>query len=384
MTKAITGKVAIVSNVLSQYRVPCFTKLQQHLHGHINYYFLADKMEHRNMVLSLKKTEINGLWLKGWTWHSPPQDDRHLNNILPIVEGNHDIIVLGGWDEPSYLLLWLWGVLLRKKILFWIESTFADDRRQGLKETYKKVLLSKAPGCIVPGKQSYEYCRILGMPEKRIYIAPNATDRDFFRNQADQLLPRREGIRRELGFSGVVILFVGRLVEEYKNISYLIRCFQRLSQSEDELSLALVGHGPDREKYEEMVKNKNISGVRFLGEMSHGQLCRVYAASDIMVLPSRSETWGFVLNEAMEFGLPLVVTDAVGAGPDLVHPGESGFIVPSGDEPALCEALEKLIKDPELRTTMGEASRRIVENFSPENWAAGVVSAIEAVYRETP
>jgi len=76
-----------------------------------------------------------------------------------------------------------------------------------------------------------------------------------------------------------------------------------------------------------------------------------------------------------------VVTDAVGAGPDLVHPGENGFIVPSGDEAALCEALEKLIKNPGLRTTMGEASRRIVEHFSPENWAGGVVSAIEAVYR---
>jgi glycosyltransferase involved in cell wall biosynthesis len=117
--------------------------------------------------------------------------------------------------------------------------------------------------------------------------------------------------------------------------------------------------------------------------MDQAQLCRVYAAVDIMVLPSKSETWGFVLNEAMEFGLPLVITDAVGAGPDLVHPGENGFIVPSGDEPSLCEALEKLIKDPALRSTMGAASRRIVEHFSPENWAAGVVKAIETVVGKT-
>jgi glycosyltransferase involved in cell wall biosynthesis len=116
--------------------------------------------------------------------------------------------------------------------------------------------------------------------------------------------------------------------------------------------------------------------------MGHEQLCRVYAASDIMVLPSRSEPWGFVLNEAMEFGLPLVVTDAVGAGPDLVRPGENGFIVPSGDEGELVKALEKLINDPGLRTSMGEASRRIVAHFSPENWAAGVVSAIKSVSRE--
>jgi glycosyltransferase involved in cell wall biosynthesis len=84
----------------------------------------------------------------------------------------------------------------------------------------------------------------------------------------------------------------------------------------------------------------------------------------------------------MEFGLPLVVTDAVGAGPDLVHPGKNGFIVPSGDEAALVNALATLIHDPGLRRKMGEASRKIVEHFSPKNWAAGVAQAIEAVSRE--
>ena len=354
------------------------------MQGRVTFYFLAQIMEHRSIVLADQHQAIKARWLRGWRWRSPPKDDRHLNNILPIIRGNHDLLVLGAWDEPSYVILWLWGVLLRKKIFFWIESTLGDAPRHRIKETYKRVLLSQASGCIVPGRQSSEYCRILGMPERRIFVAPNAADRDFFRCQAELLLPRREQLRRELGLSGVVLLFVGRLVEAYKNVSLLLRGLQRLGKSGAEVSLVLVGNGPDREKYEDMIKSKNISGVRFLGEMDHEHLCRVYAASDIMVLPSRSEPWGFVLNEAMEFGLPLVVTDAVGAGPDLVHPGENGFIVPSGDAGALAKALEKLIEDPELRTAMGAASRRIVEHFSPENWAAGVIRAIEAVSIEAP
>jgi len=375
--------VAFVSNILSKYRIPCFGRLGEKLHRSITFYFLTEKMSHRSMLLAQKHSEIQAQWLRGWKWRSPPKDDRHFNDILPIIKGNADILVLSAWDEPTYVLLWLWGVLLRKKIIFWIESTAADGRRQGLKETYKKLLLSQASGCIVPGMRSFDYCRILGMPESRIFVAPNAVDREFFRSQSDRLLPGREEIRRELGLSGVVILFVGRMVEEYKNISYLIRSFQRLKTSGKEVSLSMVGDGPDRANYEEMVKRQNIFGVQFLGEMGHEQLCRVYAAADIMVLPSRSEPWGFVLNEAMEFGLPLVVTDRVGAGPDLVYPGENGFIVPSGDEAALVKALEKLIKDPGLRTKMGQASRKIVEHFSPENWAAGVVSAIVAVSRDT-
>jgi glycosyltransferase involved in cell wall biosynthesis len=381
--RRIGNHIAFVSNILSKYRVPCFSKLAEKMPGLVTFYFFAQKMEHRSIVLADQNHKIRARWLRGWKWRSPPKDDRHINNILPIIGGNHDLVVLSAWDEPSYVLLWLWGVFLRKKIIFWIESTREDGPRPGIKEAYKKLLLSQASGCIVPGRKSSEYCRILGMPEGRIFVAPNAVDRDYFRCQADLLLPRREELRRELGLSGVVLLFVGRLVEAYKNVSFLLRGFQRLGKSGAEVSLALVGDGPDRDKYEDMIKSKNISGVRFLGEMDHERLCRVYAASDIMVLPSRSETWGLVLNEAMEFGLPLVVSDAVGAGPDLVHPGENGFIVPSGDEGALVKALEKLANDPGLRTRMGEASRRIVEHFSPENWVAGVISAFDAVLRET-
>jgi len=382
MQRSITSNVALVSNVLSKYRVACFRKLLELMRGRVNFYFLAKTMEHRSVVISSKYPEINGLWLKGWKWHSPPQDDRHLNNILPVIKQHHDIIILGAWDEPSYLLLWLWGIFCGKKVIFWIESTLGESHRQWLKEGYKKLLFKKASGCIVPGLKSFEYCRVLGMAPDKIFFAPNATDRAFFRSRADQFLPQRQELREELGLAGVTILFVGRFVDAYKNVSLLIRAVARLKSAAKEINLVLVGDGPDRAKYEKLVKQAAVSGARFLGEMGHEQLCRVYAASDIMVLPSRSEAWGFVLNEAMEFGLPLVVTDAVGAGPDLVRPGENGFIVPSGDEGELVKALEKLSNDPGLRTRMGEASRRIVEHFSPENWAAGVVSAIKAVSRE--
>ncbi len=375
-------KIAVISNILSHYRQKCFYKLVQKLNKKIYYYFLAEKMEHRNMVLIKKPSGLPSIYLSGWKWRRPPKDDRHINNIMPIIRGSYNILILGAWDEPSYLLLWLWGVVAKKKIIFWIESTIDDARRIPIKERYKKLLFKKASACIVPGRKAYEYCRVLGMAPDRIFFAPNATDRDFFRNRADSLFPRRPEIREEFGFSGVIILFVGRLVDEYKNVSFLIRAFDNLKNVDEKVNLVIVGNGPDRGKFEEMVKKRGISGVQFLGEMDHDQLCRVYAASDIMVLPSKCEPWGFVLNEAMEFGLPLVVTDRVGAGPDLVHPGENGFIVPSGDEAALVKALGKLINDPGLRTTMGQASRKIVEHFSPENWAAGVVSAIEAVDRE--
>ena len=99
----------------------------------------------------------------------------------------------------------------------------------------------------------------------------------------------------------------------------------------------------------------------------------------MQVLPSAWEPWGFVLNEGMEFGLPLIVSGAVGAGPDLVRQGENGFVFPTGSVNVLAEKLEVLIRDEALRKKMGEASRKIIEDFSPENWAKGVKRAIETV-----
>ena len=313
----------------------------------------------------------------------PPCDDRHVNDLRPILKSRSDVLLLGGWDEPTYLLLWFYGVITGRKVLFWIESTAHEGVRKGGKEAFKRLLLKHAAGCIVPGKRALEYCSNLGVPEERIFIAPNATDRDYFCQRARMLQSKRPTVRKGLGIQGVGILFVGRLVEDYKGVADLISAFGKLTVSGLNVSLMMVGDGTDKPDYENMVKRQRIPRVHFLGELGHEELCQVYAAADIFVLPSRSEPWGFVLNEGMEFGLPLVVSEAVGAGPDLVHPGENGFIFPVGDSDALAKYLEILVRDESLRKRMGERSKEIIKDFSPEAWAQGVVKAIESVTGKT-
>ena len=372
-------RVALVTNVLANYRVPCFKTLAQRLQGRMSFYFLTKDMVHRRYIMPQSDNGFRPVWLNGWKWHKPPSDDKHLNDIMPITRSNPDVIVLSGWDEPTYLLLWVWGVLRRKKVIFWIESTSFETVRRGIKERYKRFLVRHAAACIVPGKRAFDYCLKLGMRAHKIFLARNAANHDYFNGQLGGLGSFREGKNGELETKAVTLLFVGRLVEQYKNVSTLIMAYQRIVQKDDNANLLIVGDGPDRGRYEEMVKNEGISGIRFLGELNHDELCNVYAAADVLVLPSRSETWGFVLNEGMEFGLPLVISEAVGAGPDLVHPGENGFVFPVGDSEKLAEILELMVRDESLRRRMGQASKRIIQDFTPEAWAQGVVKAIEAV-----
>lgn len=372
-------KTALLTNVLAHYRVPCFQELSSLLDNQITFFIFTKEMSHRKYVFATSQSDLEAHWLAGVRWHIPPYDDRHLNDIRPVIRGKYDIIIMGGWDEPTYLLTWLWGVLTKKKVIFWIESTAYETNRRGIKEFYKRILLKYAAGCIVPGSRSREYCETLGMPDKRIFTAPNATDRAFFSDHAARFMSQREELKKQLHLKGVTVLFVGRLVEKHKRVSMLIKAFGRLEQQGLDADLLIVGDGPDRALYEKIVRGKNLTRVTFVGEVDHTRLCEMYAASDMQVLPSVWEPWGFVLNEGMEFGLPLIVSEAVGAAPDLVRQGENGFIFPVDDVDALTEKIASLVQDEALRKKMGELSRHIIEGFSPENWAKGVKHAIGSV-----
>jgi glycosyltransferase involved in cell wall biosynthesis len=112
--------------------------------------------------------------------------------------------------------------------------------------------------------------------------------------------------------------------------------------------------------------------VRFAGWVPRDDLPPLYAAADIFVLPSRSDQWGMVLNEAATAGLPLVATEAPGAAHDLIDNGVNGFRVPIGDAKQLHDALRRLVDDPELRESAAARSSELAAGFTPERWAASV------------
>jgi glycosyltransferase involved in cell wall biosynthesis len=216
------------------------------------------------------------------------------------------------------------------------------------------------------------------MPEDRIFTAPNATDSRYFSGAAAELAPRRQALRQAQGLSGFAVLFVGRLVEAYKGVATLVEACALLAERGTACTLLVAGDGPDADSYASLADRLGLDSVRFLGTLGHAQLCEYYATADVLVLPSRSEPWGFVVNEAMEFGLPIVASDRVGAAADLVRSGENGYVFPAGDASALADALEKLGGDGASRAAMGARSRAMIESFSPARWADGLMEAVGA------
>jgi glycosyltransferase involved in cell wall biosynthesis len=106
------------------------------------------------------------------------------------------------------------------------------------------------------------------------------------------------------------------------------------------------------------------SSIKFLGFKNQTELPRYYDLCDVLVLPSVYEPWGLVINEVMNAGRAVIISDQVGCGPDLVHPGVNGYIFPAGDIAALARALTDVLNDPNRPRRMGARSLEIIRHWS--------------------
>ncbi|MCU4975010.1 glycosyltransferase family 4 protein [Halobacteria archaeon AArc-m2/3/4] len=172
---------------------------------------------------------------------------------------------------------------------------------------------------------------------------------------------------------GVRLLMVGRLADG-KGFDVFLDALEHLSR--DNLSVYLVGDGPQREWLEREVRTRGLEAtIDLLGYRS--DIPEIMAACDVFVLPSYREGTPRVITEAMASGLPVVATDIAGI-PEQVADGESGYLIQPGDDKALADRLEELIASREHRQAFGATGRERVEQFSDEH----MVTELETVYQE--
>jgi glycosyltransferase involved in cell wall biosynthesis len=232
------------------------------------------------------------------------------------------------------------------------------------------------------GTRSAQYLRRYRVPESLIKIVPYCIDVDAFASAAARVRPDRERLRREFGAAEgeSIVLFVGKLIA-LKEIPTIIEALARLVASGQDLRLVLVGSGPLADELAAMA-NAHSLPVTFVGFVNQTRMPEVYAAADVVVLPSSSETWGLVVNEAFACGVPAVVSDRVGCGPDMIDEGTTGSVVPAGDVERLAEAIGYWTgarstdgrDDAAIRLALSEVTAR----YSPISSAAAFIAAAQS------
>jgi phosphatidylinositol alpha-1,6-mannosyltransferase len=218
---------------------------------------------------------------------------------------------------------------------------------------------------------------------ERIHVVHPGTDPSRFRHDPDDRLR----VRAQLGIRDQrVLLSVGRLIRR-KGFDVVLDALPGLIEEHPDLTYLIVGSGPDYERLVDIAARNGVSDrVHFLGEVKEDDLPGMYSAADIFVLAPREEKatnqiegFGIVYCEAAAASLP-VVAGASGGVPDAVRDGETGLLVDSTNVNEIRDALAACLRDAELRTRLGSAGRRAVEEYYNWRRAADQVSHIlEAV-----
>jgi glycosyltransferase involved in cell wall biosynthesis len=259
------------------------------------------------------------------------------------------------------------------------EATDVDQSRSFGKSWIRDAILRQVYGRISAfaaiGANAREHYLRFGIEPSRISHAPYCVDSEQFGAQSARA--QRGKLRASLGVpsDALVVLFSGKLVPK-KDPAAILRALNGISEVDGiPIHVWFLGDGELRSEIETLADAAPRGRVRVLGFRAQSELGDVYVDADVMVLPSVTrETWGLVVNEALTFGVPVIVSDRVGCAPDLVTPGKTGLVFPHGDVNALRDCLLELLR--KLRgnreATAAHCKLR-VSGYSTDAAAQGIV-----------
>jgi len=376
---SLSLRVAVVSPEPTPYRSPLFDRVAARPEVDLTVIYAAQtvagrtwSVEPRHRTVFLGGVRVPGLRrVLRHDYPVTPAIGRALRRTKP------DVVLVSGWSTFASQAAIAWSRTRRVPYVLLVESHDLGPRsgwRRAVRRAVVPPVVRSAAGVLAVGTAARESMIAHGAAPDRVRIFANTVDVAAWSKRAAGLAMRRAELRseREIGGEDVVVLFVGRLVRE-KGLELLVRA---IAEAGDErLRLVVAGSGRERDVLAELAQELGVR-LTIRGDLAEEPLAEEYAVADLFALLSLHETWGVVVNEAAASGLPLVLSERVGAAYDLLLDGENGFLVPAGDVAAAAAALRKLAGDPALRRGAGARSRELVREWGYEPSVESFVAAV--------
>lgn len=370
-------KVIFITNICSHYRVGLFETLHHKLN--IVFYFFSRGDEwywdKKNPIVTGKFLYKN---LRGFTLF---KNIRIVPELLKIVLfGNYDVLIKCINGRFALLMAFLGSRLRKKPFILWTELWMHPKTIfHQLTFPIVKYIYDKADAIVVGGAHCTKYLDEIGIDTKKIFIGWNVVNNSLYSLPA---IPAEiTKIKAELGLHNQkIVLYVGRL-EEVKGLDILIQAISKLSQNMS-LALIMIGSGTQERRLKKLAAELSLDNIIFHNYLPNNILYNYYSMADVFVLPSVTtekvkETWGFVINEAMNQRCPVVATDAVGAAVGgLVENGVTGLVVPEKDIRSLSEAIARILSDPVLRAEMRNAAITKIAKWDYNFQVQGFMDAV--------
>jgi glycosyltransferase involved in cell wall biosynthesis len=292
----------------------------------------------KNITQILKQGKFDAVWVHGWSWFCSLQAIWLSNRLgIPIfLRGESN-----GLTEPTT------GI---KKII---------------KTIFIKWLFPQIRGFFYVGSLNRKFYQSYGVKEEIFFWMPYTVDNNYFQEKAKQAHESRESLRQSLNLESgrPIILFAAKLIQ-HKRPQDLLAAYRLLSPNglkEPSPYLLFVGDGELRDTLEEEAQKTEWNSIRFLGFYNQSKMPEIYDLCDVFVMTSDFEPWGLAINEVMNAGKAVVVSDVVGCVPDLVYHQQNGWVFPVGDIGNLVAGIQWALANSQ---TAGQKSIEIIQKFS--------------------
>lgn len=304
--------------------------------------------------------------------------------IISMIEAwGPDAILVYSWSYHSHLRV-MRHFSGRVPVLFRGDSTLVNER-PGLRKFARRIFLTwvyrHVDMGLYVGTHNRDYYVAHGLDDRRLCYTPHAVDNERFEGVGKEYEEEAIVRRREMGIADdeLVVLYVGKL-EDAKDPFCIVRIAAQVRSARVRFLLAGTGH-LDSELRRAVAGDGRFG---FLGFQNQSTMPVVYRMGDVVILPSRMETWGLAVNEAMACSRPVIVSDMVGCAPDLVEDGRTGWVFRHGEEGErrVAEVLEKLDRKGDMLRDMREACLQRVGTHSLEAALKGVSKALNDVLKK--
>ena len=295
----------------------------------------------------------------------------NLGIISYLYKTPKSVLVVHGWGYGTNILALIFGKLFGHTVCMRGDNPVNQELRRSKrgirsrKFKFSSFIFRFVDYFLYVGKENKAFYQFYGVPENKLIFTPHAVNNESFSENYKRLVPRKEELKKALGLpvGKKVILYSGKYIVEKRPLD-LLNAYLK-SNMLDDASLVFMGEGSLRKPMENFIAKHKLKNAYLTGFVNQSKVSEYYAIADVLVMCSDSETWGLSVNEAMNFHLPLILSDLTSCSKDLLAEGENGFLFKAGDVQTLSKLLHKALNlSPEKRAAMGTASARRVEKYS--------------------
>tara|TARA_B110000971_G_C20018338_1_gene505056 strand:+ start:981 stop:2165 length:1185 start_codon:yes stop_codon:yes gene_type:complete len=298
--------------------------------------------------------------------------------VWPIMTGRYNYILLFGYNYATLPLVWLSSLISGTPLIFKGEADrhhLKLSRIDRIKKWVRSIFFSSIDGFAYSFERNAEFFKQHGVKNNQLFFAPCSADNAKMQELKSHVVPSSWRQRNNISEDTPIFLFCGRLIKR-KGVEIAFSAFIKLQKKHSKVVFCIAGSGPLKDKLVQKIHSHNLSEkVILTGFVSFPELAEIFVETHALILPSISDPSPKIVNEVMNFGIPVIVSKNVGTAGDLIRHGENGYIIDILSAENIANAMENTLS-PKIYKSLSKAAENTVQEWSPEATSTAIAEWI--------